>query len=51
MSKPFAWCLDKTKLAACDKHVFCIDEYGNKHWYLNGKCHRENGPAMSGRWN
>ena len=23
-----------------------IDEYGNKYWYLNGKLHRINGPAI-----
>jgi hypothetical protein len=23
-----------------------IDEYGNKCWYLNGKVHREDGPAI-----
>jgi hypothetical protein len=23
-----------------------IDEYGNKFWKLNGKSHRENGPAV-----
>ena len=22
------------------------DEYGNKYWYLNGKRHREDGPAI-----
>ena len=22
-----------------------VDEYGNKFWYLNGKYHREDGPA------
>ena len=25
-----------------------IDDYGNKYWYLNGKYHREDGPALSG---
>ena len=23
-----------------------IDEYGSKRWYLNGKCHRIDGPAV-----
>ena len=23
-----------------------IDSYGNKHWYLNGLRHREDGPAI-----
>ena len=23
-----------------------IDAYGNKHWYINSKFHRENGPAV-----
>jgi hypothetical protein len=23
-----------------------VDEYGNKHWYLNGKRHRVDGPAI-----
>ena len=22
-----------------------VNEYGTKYWYLNGKCHREDGPA------
>ena len=22
-----------------------VDKYGTKHWYLNGKFHREDGPA------
>ena len=22
------------------------DDYGNKCWYLNGKCHRTDGPAV-----
>lgn len=25
-----------------------IDEYGNKRWQLNGKFHREDGPAIEG---
>ena len=25
-----------------------VDEYGSKSWYLNGKCHREDGPALEG---
>ena len=23
-----------------------VDEYGNKRWFLNGKFHREDGPAV-----
>ena len=46
MSETFKWCQDKTKLAIWDKQVFCIDECGDKCWYLNGKRHRENGPAV-----
>ena len=46
MSETFKWCKDKTRLAIWDEHIFCIDEYGDKHWYLNGKLHRENGPAI-----
>jgi antitoxin component YwqK of YwqJK toxin-antitoxin module len=23
-----------------------VDDGGNKFWYLNGKCHREDGPAI-----
>ena len=46
MSETFEWCKDKTKLAIWDKQVFCIDEYGDKYWCLNGKYHRENGPAV-----
>jgi hypothetical protein len=23
-----------------------VNEYGTKHWYLNGKLHREGGPAI-----
>jgi hypothetical protein len=23
-----------------------VSEYGTKHWYINGKLHREDGPAM-----
>jgi len=23
-----------------------VDDYGNKMWYLNGKLHREDGPAV-----
>ena len=30
-----------------DKKPECkIDAYGNKRWFLNGKYHRENGPAV-----
>ena len=46
MSETFKWCHDKTKLGILDKHIFCIDRYGTKVWYLNGKKHRLNGPAI-----
>ena len=23
-----------------------VDQFGNKHWYCNGKLHREDGPAV-----
>ena len=46
MSKTFKWCKDKTKLAIWDKQVFSFDRRGDKEWYLNGKLHRENGPAI-----
>jgi hypothetical protein len=29
-----------------DQTICKVDEYGNKHWLLNGKCHREDGPAI-----
>ena len=25
-----------------------VDEYGDKYWHLNGKYHREDGPALEG---
>ena len=25
-----------------------VNDYGNKEWYLNGKVHREKGPAVEG---
>ena len=28
------------------KDVLQINEYGNKRWYLHGKKHREDGPAV-----
>ena len=30
------------------EHTVKIDDYGTKHWYLNGKLHREDGPAIEG---
>lgn len=45
MSATFSWCKDKTRVNTCDKQVFCV-KYGRKYWYLNGKCHRENWPAI-----
>ena len=29
-----------------NKDGLTIDEYGTKHWYLNGKIHRTDGPAI-----
>ena len=29
-----------------NKPVCVIDQEGNKHWYLDGKHHREDGPAI-----
>jgi len=29
-----------------NKDGLTIDEYGTKHWYLNGKLHRTDGPAI-----
>lgn len=49
MSKTFEWCQNKTRLSIWDKQAFCVDRYGDKLWYLNGKRHRENGPAIE--WN
>jgi len=46
MSITFKWCKDKTKLAILDKQVFCVNRFGNKWWYLNGRLHREDGPAI-----
>ena len=40
------WCLNANRLKVFDKQVFVIDQYGNKWWYLNGKYHREDGPAI-----
>ena len=45
MSRVFKWCQVKTRLATWNKPVFCIGECGSNYWYLNGKYHRENGPA------
>ena len=46
MSKTFEWCKDKTKLDIFNKQVFCVTRFGDKYWFLNGKRHRENGPAI-----
>ena len=46
MSETFGWCKDKTRLAIWYKPVFCVDRCGDRVWYLNGKYHRENGPAV-----
>jgi len=29
-----------------NKPELIVDKYGNKQWYLNGKIHREDGPAI-----
>ena len=49
MSATFNWCKDKPRLAVWGKQVFYVDDYGTKWWYLNGKYHRVNGPAIE--WN
>jgi len=46
MSHTFKWCQDRTRLSIYGRQVFHIDRYGDKYWYLNGKRHRENGPAI-----
>ena len=46
MSNTFQWCKDKTRLAIWDKPVFFVNRFGDKCWRLNGKTHRENGPAI-----
>ena len=46
MSHSFKWCQDKTRLTIYDKQVFCVDQCGTKYWFLNGKRHRVNGPAV-----
>ena len=46
MSETIMWCADKTRLNTFGKRVFRIDEYGAKSWCLNGKLHREDGPAV-----
>ena len=28
------------------EYIVKIDDYGTKKWYLNGKLHREDGPAV-----
>ena len=49
MSATFEWCQDKTRLGIWDKQVFFVNRFGDKEWYLNGKYHRENGPAIEYR--
>ena len=46
MSKTFKWCKDETKLGILDKHIFYVNRNGTKAWWLNGKLHRTNGPAV-----
>ena len=29
-------------------YEYIVNANGDKWWYLNGKCHRENGPAIEG---
>ena len=45
MSATFDWCIDKTRLDIWDKRVFWVNLRGDKYWFLNGRLHRENGPA------
>jgi hypothetical protein len=28
------------------KNELCVEEYGTKEWYLNGRLHRKDGPAI-----
>ena len=49
MSKTFQWCKDRNKIKTFDKQVFRVSQFGDKWWYLNGKIHRENGPAIEYR--
>ena len=50
MSDTFNWCKDKTKLSIWNKQVFIVNcngvKYWCKYWYLNGKLHRVDGPAV-----
>ena len=46
MSHTFQWCHDKTKLAIFGKQVMLVNIFETKYWYLNGKRHRKNGPAV-----
>ena len=46
MCATYNWCQDKTKLAIFGKQVMFVNIFGTKLWYLNGRCHRENGPAI-----
>ena len=46
MSATYNWCKDKTRLDIFNKQVFFDTRLGDKYWFLNGKRHRENGPAV-----
>ena len=46
MSATYNWCQDKTRLAIWDKPVFFDTRLGDKSWFLNGKRHRVDGPAV-----
>ena len=46
MSETFGWCKDKTKLDIFNKQVFFDTWLGDKYWFLNGKRHRVDGPAV-----
>ena len=46
MSHTSNWCLDRNKIKTFDKQVFRVNRFGGKYWYLNGKLHKENGPAI-----
>ena len=46
MSETFGWCKDKTRLKIFGKQVMFVNLFETKYWFLNGKRHRENGPAI-----
>ena len=46
MSISSKWCLDTNRIKTFGKQLFYVDRKGYKRWYLNGKYHRLNGPAV-----